>query len=342
MPYFLLIILNLFVFSVCNAANEGDLGAGLTNPGYVEKPTWFKSSFLDIREDIAEAAELGKGTILYFHQDGCPYCEKLIKDNFTDGDIVEKTRKGFDVVAINLWGDKDVVDFSGNDTTEKQFSVDLKVMFTPTLLFVDPTGRVLLRMNGYFPKQRFTQALDYISAKKYQQLSFNQYLAKKMTHTGSINKEDYFMHAPFILPAEQRDSEKLLLVLFEEGDCAACDELHNDILKRPETKAAISAYDVVQLDMHANTPVMTPDGQKLMAKDWAKQLGIQYAPSMVFFDKHNKEVFRTEAYLKTFHTVAALKYVSDGEYLKQPEFQRYVQDVADHMREEGLEVDLMK
>ena len=37
--------------SILQAAEEGKLGEGMVNPGYHEKPDWFKTSFLDIREE---------------------------------------------------------------------------------------------------------------------------------------------------------------------------------------------------------------------------------------------------------------------------------------------------
>jgi len=55
------------------AAEEGTLDGGV-NPGYHPPPPWFKQSFLDIREDVDEAATAGKRLLLYFYQDGCPYC----------------------------------------------------------------------------------------------------------------------------------------------------------------------------------------------------------------------------------------------------------------------------
>lgn len=95
------------------------LAPGMVNPGWHEPPAWFKESFLDIREDIAEAAKAGRRLMLYFHQDGCPYCAKLLRENFSDRAIAEKTRKHFDVIAVNLWGDREVTDLAGKTTTEK-------------------------------------------------------------------------------------------------------------------------------------------------------------------------------------------------------------------------------
>ena len=45
--------------------------ADMDNPGYHEKPDWFKQSFLDIREDVQEASGEGRRVLLYFYQDGC-------------------------------------------------------------------------------------------------------------------------------------------------------------------------------------------------------------------------------------------------------------------------------
>ena len=112
-------------------------------------PAWFKESFLDFEEDIAEAAAQGKRLVLYFYQDGCPYCSALIQHNFGQRDIVQTTQAYFDLVAINMWGDREVVQVGGQSFTEKTLAQALKVQFTPTLFFFNEAGRVVLRVNGY-------------------------------------------------------------------------------------------------------------------------------------------------------------------------------------------------
>ena len=118
------------------------LQGDMVNPGYHEKPSWFKESFLDLREDVQEATENKKRVLLYFYQDGCPYCAKLLQDNLGQKKLADKTRKYFDVISINMWGDKEVTDLKGQLTTEKKFTEKMRVMYTPTLLFLTEKGKV--------------------------------------------------------------------------------------------------------------------------------------------------------------------------------------------------------
>ena len=137
------------------------------------------------------------------------------------------------------------------------------------------------------------------------------------------------------------DGGRQLLVLFEQVNCADCDELHRDILARPAVATALSNLDVAQLDLWSTETLSTPDGREMTARDWARELGIQYAPSLVFFDRQGAEVFRTEAYLRTFHIHGAIDYVVSGAYAWQPSFQRFLQHRTESLEERGVSVDLM-
>ena len=101
-----------------------------------EYPSWFKDSFLDFSEDLAEAASEGKRLVIFFHQDGCPYCNALVQRNFSQKNIAEKAQKNFDIIAINMWGDRPVTHVDGQEYTEKTFAEKLKVQFTPTVIFL--------------------------------------------------------------------------------------------------------------------------------------------------------------------------------------------------------------
>ena len=326
------------------AATEAveELADGMVNPGYQEKPDWFANSFLDLREDINEAQSAGKRVLLYFYQDGCPYCKKLLETNFSLEDTVTRTRNNFEVIAINLWGDREVTDLSGTHTTEKEFAKALRVMFTPTLLFLDEQGGVVLRLNGYYPPHKFNAALDYAAKHDGKTPSFLEYLAQvaPVPSSGKLHGDPSFLSSG--LDLSNRFNGRPLLVMFEQKDCAPCDELHLDILQRPESREQLARFDVVVLDLWSKDPVMRPDGKYSSVAEWAKELDVKYAPSLVFFDADNKEVFRAEAYLKAFHTQSSMDYVASRAYLDEPEFQRYIAGRAEVLEGQGVHIDLME
>ena len=104
---------------------------------------------------------------------------------------------------------------------------------------------------------------------------------------------------------------------------------------------ALSNFDGVILDTWSDAPIQTPTGEETTIRDWAAELGIQYTPSLVFFDNVGREVFRTEAYLKGFHIHGALDYVATRSYDYEPSFQRFLQARMDALHARGVEVEMM-
>src|SRR5439155_112403 len=72
---------------------SGGLRGQEVAPYAIDIPPWFATTFLDFREDIADAAKDGRRLLVYFGQDGCPYCKQLMVTNFSQRSIVDKTRR---------------------------------------------------------------------------------------------------------------------------------------------------------------------------------------------------------------------------------------------------------
>ena len=306
-----------------------------------ELPAWFKESFLDFEEDVQEAASRNKRVMLYFHQDGCPYCSKLVNENFGQADIRETMQASLESIAINVWGDREVVTIEGKPYTEKTLAAALRVNYTPTLIFLNEQGRVALRLNGYYPPDEFRLALKYIAGHKETELGFHDYIAEHpAAATGKLNPEPFFLPPPYALARNVVPADRPLAVFFEQVACANCDVLHEKILVDPATRELVEQFETVQLDMRADTPVFTPGGEKTTARDWASDLDLGYAPSIVFFDKQGREVMRIDAFLKTFHVQSVFDYVLQEAYLEEPSFQRFISARADRLIEEGIDVDI--
>jgi thioredoxin-related protein len=331
-----LLLLLLLIPLQTSLAGEGKSYGAIPS----EKPDWFKESFLEFEEDVTEAAANGRRVMLYFHQDGCPYCARLIEENFTDPELKAFIIENFDGITLNMWGDRPVVSVAGRDFTEKSFAAALQVQYTPTLIFLDENGKVVLRLNGYYPPQDFRAALDYVAQKLEHKLSFTQYrLDTIAATTGDLIDEDFYLDQ-LDLQKIIAASNKPLAVYFEAPDCAECATMHARILSDKATRTLVRQADNIQLNVGSSQQITTPAGKQTSVKQWARDLGIAYTPSVVFYDTAGKEVMRISAFLKTFHFQSVYAYVLDKAYLEEPEFQRYISARAEYIREAGFDTDI--
>ena len=129
-----------------------------------EVPDWFAETMLDAREEAADAAKAGKRLMLYFWLEGCPYCERMTEVTFRDVAVLERLKRGFVAVGVNVRGDRDLTWTDGKTLSEKQLSAALQVRGTPTMVFLDGAGNIALRLSGYREAAEFARALDSLSA----------------------------------------------------------------------------------------------------------------------------------------------------------------------------------
>jgi thioredoxin-related protein len=326
-------------FSAAEGSKRGEFYGAMTT----EHPGWFKESFLDFSQDIREAAANGKRVVVYVYQDGCPYCNRLVQHNFGQKDIYEKTRENFEVIALNMWGDREVTIVDGATMTEKQFAKAIGVNYTPTLVFFDEQGNVALRLDGYYPPHNMRIALDYVAGKHDKDLKYAEFYAKHSPQpaSGELHREPFFSEPPYDLArSPEKPAARPVAVLFEQKQCEHCDYLHEKILTVPETRDLARQLTIVQLDLWSDTPVVTPQGKTTNAREWARELGVAFAPAFVFYDRNGKEVMRIDGHLKNFHTQSVFDYVLTGAYDEQPEFQRYLSERAEHLRDQGKDVNI--
>lgn len=318
------------------------VGAQERAPQPIDIPGWFTESFLDFRDDTADAAKDGRRLLVYFGQDGCPYCKKLMVTNFSQRSIVEKTRGHFVAVALNIWGAREVTWLDGAVMTEKELARRLDVQFTPTILFLDEQGKVVARLNGYYPPHQFEAVLDYATGKAVRDEPLAAYLgrAAKTPASPRLHDEPFFARPPHDLA--RKPGGRPAAVVFETVSCAACDEMHREGFRRQDVRRLLAKFDVVRFALGTSTPLTTPDGRSATAEGWAAELRVAYTPTVVFFDDAGAEVFRIDAYLRPFHLASALDYVASGAYRAEPSFQRFVQDRAARLRARGERVDVWR
>ncbi len=325
--FFSILFSLLFLFSSSIVTSQEDLNFD-DQPlkDNIVLPDWFKMSFLELQEDLADAREnKKKGLIIYFGQKRCPYCKAQLENNWGQKDILNYTLKNFDVIAINVRGQKPIVDFDGKSWTEKTYSVSQNTNFTPSLVFYNTQGHEALRLRGYRPPYQFRAALEYVADAHYLEEPFGHYLARaeKAFSFGKdrLNEHNSFLPPPYMLDRSRITADRPLLVSYERTRCHACDVLHAGPLNDPRINKLLNKLDVVQLDMVTDIPLVTPSGRKTTTHKWAQSLNLDYAPTLIFFDEKGREIIRIDSVVWFYRLQNVLTYVNSKAYQTQPNFQ---------------------
>lgn len=297
-------------------------------PEALTHPAWFKLSFLDLRDDLKEAIDAGKkGLLVYFGQKYCAYCKKMLEVNFGKADIVDYTRENFDVIGMDIHGQRSVTGFDGSEYDEHSYALQHRINFTPTLIFYDRDAREALRLSGYYPPYQFRAALEFVADGFYRREDFRSYLARAdvplVFGAGELNYEDFFSPPPQALDRSRIPAQRPLVVFFEQNDCHACDILHTGPLREADIDKRMEGFDAAQLNMWSDTPVITPDGRHTTAKQWADSLGLFYTPTLLFFDKHGEEILRVDSVVQFYRLRNVLDFVLSGAYREYPTFQQW-------------------
>ena len=289
-------------------------------------PDWFTDSFGNLNDALVNAHNAGKkGLIVYFGQKRCSYCEKFLKFNLEAPDIRNYLQHNFDVVPIDIWGIEDIVMLDGDVVTEREYSVFEGTNFTPSLIFYDLNGKKILRLRGFYPPYKFRASLKYVVEGFYFKESLREYMSRAdpgmVFDPEGLNEQDFFAPPPHNLDRRHFKSDIPLVVFFEQGKCHACDVLHTGPLADERLRVEVEKLEAVQLDMWSDEPVITPRGKRTTAREWANDLGLFYAPALVFFDEAGNEVMRVDAVTQFYRLLGVFDYINKRAYKEQKNYQ---------------------
>ena len=186
-----LILVFAALFALTAAARAGEVKVGGDGLYHQE---WFLQSFLDLKEDLQEAADSGKRLIVLWEQKGCPYCKELHQVNFAEPAIRKYIRENFIVLQMDIWGARTVTDFDGKEMSEKALARRYGVRYTPTIQFLPATvgatggktGKALevARMPGYLKPAPFLIMFRFVQEKAYENTNFRKYLRAALKRSG--------------------------------------------------------------------------------------------------------------------------------------------------------------
>ena len=328
------LVFSIFGFMFTNLnANEGKLSGGSMH----EVPEWFKESFLDIKEDISEAEANNKHFMIFMDLEGCPYCTKMLNENFiAQNKTSEFIKKYFDVINIDVKGSREISWDKDTTLTEKALAEKLEIQYSPTILFFNKNKEVVVRVNGYRNKDDFKYILEFVQGKYYEQMSLTQYLEK-------ITKETLYTFIENKMFKDLKDLSKIktpLAVIFEDGSCTQCDYFHNRLLKDKDVLKEFKNFTIVRLNANSDEQIIDIDGNKTTAKEWVKKINLDYRPGILLYD--NKKLISTvDALLYPFHFKELLRYVGEKHYKKYPKsYLDYLRVRQSELLKQGININL--
>ena len=302
-------------------------------------PDWFKESFLEIAADVEEASDSDKHVMLFMHLNGCPYCFKMVEENIKNSPYTEFIKNNFDVIAINIKGDREIAFNDELTLTEKQLANRLKVMYTPTILFLNSDNKVVARTNGYRNVQDFKLVLNSVHEKAYENTSLAGYVNE---HKKALYS---FMDHPQLVKVDNLQAagkDKPLAVLFEDKGCIDCKELHQGYLASDDVRNTLKNFTFTRLDALSEKSITDINGQQTTPKALAESLEISYRPAIVLYDK-GREIMRIQSRLYGYHFSEILRYVGERHYETYPDsFYDYLDVRTRELTSAGQNIDLAK
>ncbi|HNV44125.1 MAG TPA: thioredoxin family protein [Exilispira sp.] len=126
---------------------------------------------------FANSQKNNKFIMLYFYTDWCSYCKKMSSSTFTDKKVIAILTENYFSIKINAES-KEIFSLKAkkNGMALAQY---YRVSGFPTLIFFEPTGKLLFNVPGYMDADYFVKVLDYIRGAYYKSMSFEQYSKRK-------------------------------------------------------------------------------------------------------------------------------------------------------------------
>lgn len=143
---------------------------------------FFNETFGNLSEELDTARDDGKEAILlFFEMDECPFCHFMKQNVLNQPEVQAYYREHFLSFPIDIEGDVELTDFSGQTMPQKDFAFKInRVRATPVIAFYDLDGKQILRYTGRTANaEEFMWMGEYIVDGHYKTVKFSKFKRAK-------------------------------------------------------------------------------------------------------------------------------------------------------------------
>lgn len=157
----------------------------VATPIHAEIRSWelfLDQSFGDFAEELENARDEGKKAILiFFEMDECPFCRRMRERVLNRAEVQDYFHEHFAIFSIDIEGDVEIVNFDGEETTEKDFAFkENRVRATPVFAFFDLEGTRIARYIGATRNaEEFLWLGEFVADEHYKRTRFTRFKREK-------------------------------------------------------------------------------------------------------------------------------------------------------------------
>lgn len=132
---------------------------------------------IDINKKIEQAKNENKSLMFFFHVPDCPFCERMLSENFKDEKTLKLIDKNFIFVDIYTANKNDYL-FNKFKGSAKEFAKLTKAFAYPATLFMDTNGKVIYKAIGYRNIKEYIFEIKYVTTKSYNKMPLDEFIVK--------------------------------------------------------------------------------------------------------------------------------------------------------------------
>ncbi len=127
--------------------------------GQAMGPEW-----LTFERAVSRSAVSGKRLMVYVQAEWCTWCRKLEREVFGSEAVRDRLAETFEVSRLDFDDKIGTYRYADRLISPAELAALLGAESVPTVIFLEPDGTYLTRVEGYVDELAFTNVLDYLNA----------------------------------------------------------------------------------------------------------------------------------------------------------------------------------
>ena len=173
----LILVLGITSFG-CTREETGELHAGNQSSKSTQKER-LQFQWLDFSDGLAKAKTDNKPVFIEFYAEWCVACKTFHRETLQNENVGKMLARNFVSVLIDVDNDKDRIEYKGKYYSSVGLSQSFGITGVPSLIFLEPGGQPITKLDGFVPPTQFSAVLNYIHQQCYQtKISFHDFVRK--------------------------------------------------------------------------------------------------------------------------------------------------------------------